>query len=89
MGLYTLNGLAKHNRQNHAINNGPRKFQCEYCNEYYSSKQSKCVYVKKCREINSKTLIEKFNKLSEKIETLEKNPYRETIINCNNLLVSL
>ncbi len=81
----TKNGLYKHNIKYHPVNpTKPEKsYNCDYCVRVFKSRQSKWFHMQKCKKINSNkiSLEEKVNQLTEKVNTLEKNPQ---IINNNN-----
>lgn len=76
MSYKTQNGLLKHIRINHKNNNGRIKYNCDHCNKQYNSRQSRWVHIQKCKDIYLKkvSLEEKVNQLTQKVNTLEKNP---------------
>ena len=77
-------GLWYHNKKFH-INPALEKKMansCSYCNKELSCKQSRWRHEKTCKLKKNLSLEEKLNQLTEKVNTLEKNPQK--IINNNN-----
>ena len=80
MSYKTQNGLYKHNKKYHPTEPPKKTYLCECCPRVFKSRQSKWFHMQKCKEINSKkiSLEEKVNQLTEKVNTLEKNPQHVT-----------
>ncbi len=82
----TKNGLYKHNIKYHPIipETPQKNYKCEFCIRVFKSRQSKWFHAQKCQKTNQHNLSleEKVNQLTEKFNTLEKNPQK--IINNNN-----
>jgi hypothetical protein len=78
----TKNGLYKHNSKYHLINidNSHNTYKCHFCIQVFKSRQSRWYHAQKCKQ-KILTLEEKVNKLTEKINILEKTSQK--IINNN------
>jgi hypothetical protein len=81
----TKEGIDKHNRKYHPIpfTNTPKKYLCSQCSREFNSRQTKWKHVQNCK-LKKKSLKQKIDEISEKLQILEQKPNNITNNITNN-----
>ena len=83
----TKEGYDKHNKKHHSNSSEkiPKKYLCSQCSNEFNSRQSKWKHEQNCK-LKKKSLEEKIDEISEKLQIIEKKPNNVTnITNTTNI----